>query len=205
MAKCNCKELTSPLARLPQNWGPGGLCNCRGAAQRDGCSSMQNRTNNRIRGNSRCTVEAARANRRALTPAESRLWEAIRMRQVGGMRFRCQHPLGQFVLDFCCPSHRLVLEVDGSSHDGEEEQDASRTAHLEAYGYLVLRFTNAAVCDNLEAVINTIVDAAATRTPRRGTSGQRTPRKAHDPAGLTPPELGGGGPSPSNLGAGAPT
>jgi very-short-patch-repair endonuclease len=78
---------------------------------------------------------AARQMRNALTPAEQALWQAIRRRQVEGARFPRQHPLGPFILDFCCPEHRLVIKVDGPIHDNRIEYDTNRTLHLENYGY----------------------------------------------------------------------
>ena len=57
--------------------------------------------------------------RQALTPAEFMLWEALPERRLSGFRFRCQHPVGRFILDFYCPAHRLVIEVDGGVHDND--------------------------------------------------------------------------------------
>ncbi len=98
-----------------------------------------------------------------MTPAELRLWERIRGRKLGGLRFRAQHPVGQFILDFYCPICKLAIEVDGSSHDGEAEQDAARTTHLAAYGYRVLRFTNAQVMTQIADVLGQIQKAAGER------------------------------------------
>ncbi|MGI8478183.1 MAG: endonuclease domain-containing protein, partial [Thermomicrobiales bacterium] len=72
--------------------------------------------NGRYRGASEALIDAAKELRNAPTDAEERLWQAIRRRQVGGARFRRQHPIGGFALDFCCPEHRLVVEVDGPVH-----------------------------------------------------------------------------------------
>jgi very-short-patch-repair endonuclease len=74
-------------------------------------------TERRFRDASPELVLAARQHRSNPTPAEERLWDAIRRRQVGGARFRRQHPIAGFVLDFCCPERRLVVEVDGPIHD----------------------------------------------------------------------------------------
>jgi very-short-patch-repair endonuclease len=103
---------------------------------------------------------AARELRRELTPAEHALWAALRGRRLGGLRFRCQHPVGPFVLDFCCPAAKLVIEVDGAVHDSQQEQDAARTEHLEQYGYRVPRFTNDQVLGDLDAVLDAILLAA---------------------------------------------
>jgi len=120
----------------------------------------QENTTPRIRGVSRVVQQAATVGRGRMTPAEARLWEEIRSRKLGGLRFRAQHPVGPFILDFYCPACKLALEIDGSSHDGEAEQDAARTAQLAAHGYRVLRFTNAQIGAELADVLGQIQRAA---------------------------------------------
>jgi very-short-patch-repair endonuclease len=129
----------------------------------------------RIRGANEGLVAGARALRRELTPAERVLWAALRSRRVGGLRFRCQHPVGPFVLDFYCPAAKLVIEVDGAVHEQQREQDQARTEHLQQYGYSVLRFTNAQVLDDLDTVMDQIIQATqdipvAQRTRRKKTA-----------------------------------
>jgi very-short-patch-repair endonuclease len=90
----------------------------------------------------------ARSLRREMTEAEKRVWEAIRRDQCDGLRFRRQEVLGQYIADFYCPARKLVLEIDGSSHDGSEAQcyDRERTESLfEARGLRVVRLRNEAV------------------------------------------------------------
>lgn len=115
-----------------------------------------------VRGTTPEIQQAARKLRRQLTPAEHQLWEAIRKRQVAGLRFRCQHPVGLFILDFYCPALKLVVEVDGGIHDTEEQalRDEARTAHLEGYGYHVLRFRNEEVLQDLSRVLRRIETSA---------------------------------------------
>lgn len=79
------------------------------------------------------------------------------------MPFRRQHPLGPFILDFCCPAHRLVVEVDGGVHAEQAEYDADRTQHLERYGYQVLRVPNHEVLTDLPSVLGRIKSAARSR------------------------------------------
>jgi very-short-patch-repair endonuclease len=122
---------------------------------------------NTIRGTSRELEEAARSMRRAPTHAEEVLWRALQKKQVAGLRFRRQHPVGRFVLDFYCASQKLVVEVDGEVHDGQQERDAERTRVLESYGYRVLRFRNDEVLHDLAAVVQKIAAAAAERTNTR--------------------------------------
>jgi very-short-patch-repair endonuclease len=109
----------------------------------------------RIRGSSREVEIVARQMRREPTEAGAALWKALRKDQIGGFRFRREHPVGQFVLDFCCAARKLVIEVDGGYHDDPEqrERDEARTAHLNAWGYSVLRFRNEEVLTDLPSVI----------------------------------------------------
>jgi very-short-patch-repair endonuclease len=109
--------------------------------------------------------QAAWLLRNRMTPAEQRLWEALRERRRSGLRFRRQHPVGQFVLDFYCPHHKLVVELDGGVHETQMDQDAARTAFLKAYGYRVIRFRNDEVFSHLESVLKAIEDAANSPTP----------------------------------------
>lgn len=99
--------------------------------------------------------------RRDATEAEKRLWARLRRRQVAGRRFRRQHPVGTFVVDFCCLEEMLIVEVDGGQHSREETEvrDQRRTAWLERVGYRVLRFWNDQVLTETEAVIETIAAA----------------------------------------------
>jgi len=113
----------------------------------------------RIRGVHSSVQEMAKTLRRQMTPAEKILWNALRSARFERWKARRQHPLGRFILDFCIPSHKLVIEADGSIHDQQQEQDAVRTRMLEAYGYRVLRFKNDEIERNLEAVLKSIEEA----------------------------------------------
>jgi very-short-patch-repair endonuclease len=129
-------------------------------------ADLRGRMGKRIRGTTPGVEEAARQLRWRLTPAERALWQALQRQQLGGLRFRCQHPVGPYVLDFYCPAHKLVVEVDGEVHAEQIDQDAHRTAHLEAYGYQVLRFRNDEVLTNLPSVLDRIVTAVRQRPSR---------------------------------------
>lgn len=100
----------------------------------------------------------ARDMRKNPTSAEERLWSRLRRKQVAGLRFRRQAPIGQFIIDFYCPEARLVIEVDGSIHDEPEvaERDEKRQAYLESLDLRVLRFTNSQVMHEVDAVIERI-------------------------------------------------
>ena len=114
----------------------------------------------RIRGTTPEVEQAARRLRKNLTPAEAQLWSALRNKQLEGLRFRCQHPVGNFILDFYCPSRKLVVEVDGKIHDRQTDYDDARTAKLEEYGYRVLRFGNQQVINDLPQILAEIKRAA---------------------------------------------
>ena len=99
-----------------------------------------------------------------MTEAERVLWQAIRSGQLDGLRFRRQHSVGPFVLDFWCPRAKLAVEVDGAVHSDavQAARDAERTAFLAAYRYRVLRVSNGDVLNNLSAVLDKIGLAAHT-------------------------------------------
>ena len=97
--------------------------------------------------------DRARELRREQTPAEQQLWARLRRKQLYGLKFRRQHPMGRFIADFCCVPERLVVGLDGDSHSQQEEYDQKRTAWLESRGYRVIRFTNRQVERQLDAVL----------------------------------------------------
>ena len=105
----------------------------------------------------------ARELRKTQTPAERLLWEHLRGRRHGDLKFRRQHPIGRFIVDFFCPEAKLILEVDGPTHDEQVEDDAWRTGQLQAQGYSVLRFKNEDVTGNLESVLHRIRAVAVPR------------------------------------------
>jgi very-short-patch-repair endonuclease len=117
----------------------------------------------RIRRNTVELQERARELRREMTEAEQVLWKALRGRRMAGLRFRRQHPVGRFVLDFYCPVAKLCVEVDGGIHDDQTERDEERTAVLAAGGYRVLRFRNEEVLTALPSILARI-EAAAKQT-----------------------------------------
>jgi very-short-patch-repair endonuclease len=101
----------------------------------------------------------ARKLRRNSTDAENRLWSYLRGRQLEGLKFRRQHPLAGYVLDFYCEKLKLCIELDGGQHDERSEQDAQRTAALAKLGVTMVRFWNSdlkepeAVWQRLQEVI----------------------------------------------------
>ena len=107
--------------------------------------------------------QRARQLRRPMTPAESKLWQRLRRRQLNGHYFRRQHPIGSFIADFYCAKARLVVEVDGDIHAMREEYDSVRTEWLEERDYRVIRFTNDEVFHQLNAVLESILAACEER------------------------------------------
>ena len=101
----------------------------------------------------------ARALRRNATDAERKLWQHLRTRQLRGARFRRQVPVGRYVVDFLCERAGVVVEVDGGQHAEQAEYDAARTTDLEAHGWIVLRFWNNEVLENIEGVLTRIAEA----------------------------------------------
>ena len=90
---------------------------------------------------------------RSTSPVPERiLWNALRNRQVAGLRFRRQVPVGPYCVDFICSAAKLVVELDGMSHDGRQQHDAKRTAFLNEQGLRVFRVTNDDVLDDVESV-----------------------------------------------------
>jgi len=93
--------------------------------------------------------------RSTMTPAEIRLWQALKHSQLDHLKFRRQPSIGPFIADFYCPAAKRVIELDGSVHDSEtaQQQDAERTAYRVSLGLRVVRFENREVMANLEGVL----------------------------------------------------
>ena len=96
--------------------------------------------------------------RQTSTKAEKILWECLRDRKLGGLKFRRQHPMLKFIADFYCHEKKLVVELDGTIHDEKEiaEYDKYRTFELEGSGINVVRFRNEEVENNINYVVNEI-------------------------------------------------
>ncbi len=109
------------------------------------------------RSNTKTMLHAAKL-RRNLTLSETKLWAYLRRKQLG-VRFRRQHAIGNFIVDFCCIKKKLVIELDGSQHLDLQEYDEHRTQFLESRGYSVIRFWNNNVLNDIEDVILAITIA----------------------------------------------
>ena len=97
--------------------------------------------------------------RKQTTPAEKKLWAALRLMREDGIHFRRQHALGNYITDFCAPRRKLIIELDGSQHLDQQEYDKARTKYLELRGYQVLRFWNHEVMNHIDEVLNVIWNA----------------------------------------------
>ena len=125
--------------------------------------------------------DRAKRLRRAMTRAETMLWRDLKADRLAGPGFRRQTPMGNYIADFVAHSCKLVVEVDGGSHDFESRirHDAKRDEWFASGGYRVLRFTNDDVMKNLEGVVLSILETAEQAAP----------------LSLTLPRKGGGNPS----------
>ena len=101
--------------------------------------------------------EFAKYNRREMTICEEILWHALR-HDIQGIRFRRQHPIGDYIVDFVCLPEKLVIEIDGGYHTVPEQQasDENRTEYLNSRGFTVIRFRNEEVMNEPKMVINRI-------------------------------------------------
>ncbi len=100
-----------------------------------------------------------------MTDAEKALWKVLRRRQVSNLKFRRQHPFGDYILDFVCLENKLVIEVDGGQHGERTEYDEIRTQDLVKAGLRVLRFWNNEVLQEMEAVRERIWKAVQEQQP----------------------------------------
>ncbi len=90
------------------------------------------------------------------TDAERALWQKLRGRQLDGMKFRRQHPFGDYILDFACLETKLAIELDGGQHAEAVAYDNERTRTLEKSGFVVLRFWNNEAFENMDGVLDVI-------------------------------------------------
>lgn len=113
--------------------------------------------------------EYAIINRQNATEAEDFLWERLKNKQLEGFKFRRQHPLGRFILDFYCHSAKLAIEIDGDYHNKplQKEYDDFRTEAVETVNIQVIRFTNEAVLTGIENVLAEILKVLKERTEEK--------------------------------------
>jgi very-short-patch-repair endonuclease len=102
---------------------------------------------------SEASHETARRLRREQTPAEQVLWRHLRTKRMCNVKFRRQHPIGPYFVDFCSIQRQLIVEIDGSQHADQSAEDEVRSSFLKSYGYRVLRFWNNQVLENTDEVL----------------------------------------------------
>ena len=107
----------------------------------------------------------AKAFRKALTPPEFRLWQVLRRNRVGKIKFRRQHPVGPYILDFYCAAAKLAIEIDGAVHNEPKQiaHDRRRTAWLHERGVRVVRLSAVSVMTDQAAVVDFIYDVVRSR------------------------------------------
>ena len=109
--------------------------------------------------------KARRLRSELMTDSESFLWKRLRRKQLLGVQFYRQKPVGNYIVDFYAPGAKLVIEVDGSQHldRDHKEKDEMRDEYLQSQGLLVMRFSNLQVLKELESVVKEIFLAAGER------------------------------------------
>ena len=112
-------------------------------------------------------IDLSKTLRKRMTPAESVIWQELRRRNIAGYRFRRQHAISNYVVDFFCFEKAIVIEIDGGIHDEPEnqEKDANRSAELDRLGLKVIRFKNEEVLNDMETVIKKIHEALYSPSP----------------------------------------
>ncbi|MEE9465459.1 MAG: endonuclease domain-containing protein [Candidatus Neomarinimicrobiota bacterium] len=107
-------------------------------------------------------TDISRGLRRTATKTEAILWKALRGRKLGGLKFRRQHPMGSSIVDFYCHEKRLVVEIDGAVHHGEDarDKDSIRQEIIEQYGVRFVRLTSDEIENDLGAVLRKLLAAA---------------------------------------------
>ena len=111
--------------------------------------------------------DIARHLRQEQTPAEEFLWEVLRNRQFEDLKFRRQHPIKNYIVDFCCLEIMLIVELDGGYHNtiDQKEKDELRDIHLRQLGYRVLRYKNNIALNNHTIILNDISIRNKEQTP----------------------------------------
>lgn len=95
--------------------------------------------------------------RRNAPLAEVLLWQRLRDRQLGGFKFRRQYGIGPYIADFCCVEARLVIELDGVSHEESAQYDGKRQAYFQTLGIQVIRFQNAQIYHEMDCVLENLL------------------------------------------------
>jgi len=103
-------------------------------------------------------LKKARNLRKNLTDAEKKLWAVIRKRQINDLKFRRQQPIGNYIVDFVCFEKKIIIEIDGGQHNENKNYDLRRSKWLEGQGFIVIRFWNNEILENIEAVLEALYE-----------------------------------------------
>lgn len=108
----------------------------------------------------RKTIPLRRRLRHNPTPAEKLFWSKVAGRQFENLKFRKQHGIGHYIVDFYCPAKKLIVEIDGDTHAQGSQQalDWKRTKYLAGLGYKVIRYQNREVMNNIDGVFEDLLD-----------------------------------------------
>jgi very-short-patch-repair endonuclease len=111
------------------------------------------------------TIRFAQQLRRNMTDAERTLWQHLRQRQVEGIKFRRQAPIGKYIVDFVCHQVKVIIELDGGQHNDEKniQYDEARSQWLNSQGYFVQRYWNNEVFENIDGIVESILDLCTAR------------------------------------------
>ena len=111
-------------------------------------------------------LDLKRRLRSNMTGPETRLWSRLRARQLQGLKFRRQHGIGPYIVDFYCPEQSLVIEVDGDSHADADQvvKDRQREQYLQSLGLRIIRYINDDIVKNLDGVLEDLAERLLSRS-----------------------------------------
>ncbi|OGS17887.1 MAG: hypothetical protein A2219_01770 [Elusimicrobia bacterium RIFOXYA2_FULL_50_26] len=135
----------------------------------------------------RINIDKSRHLRKSQTDTERKLWSILRNRSLNGIKFRRQFPIGNYILDFYSPDHKLAIEADGGHHYGDvcQKNDSKRDEEISQAGIKILRFSNADILRNIDAVCTVIIGNAQLKPPHLNPlpdGERRNKSKLHTPA-----------------------
>ena len=116
----------------------------------------------------RSLIKQSRSLRKNQTPHEKKLWRHLRSRQLQQVKFRRQHTIGSYIVDFCCPDKKVVIELDGGGHaePSQQQKDKSRDQFLIQEGWKIIRFWNSDIDENFEGVLEKIYQVVDSPSPQ---------------------------------------
>jgi predicted helicase/very-short-patch-repair endonuclease len=127
-------------------------------------------------------LQKAKELRQKQTPAEQMLWQCLRANQLHGAKFRRQHNIGQYIVDFYCHAAKLVIELDGGIHELQKDRDSDRDTYLKSNGLQVLRLQNEEITQNLPQVLQTITNQLSLFLPSPAGERAETPTSILSPS-----------------------